>query len=65
MATYKTRLAGRKTRDLELTQAEAEAMFALGFRFAEFNPEQGRWRLSKPVELLIVRDYDELTIQQP
>lgn len=64
MATYKTRLAGRKTRELELTQAEAEAMFELGFRFAEYNPEQGRWRLSKPVELLIVRDHDELTILQ-
>ena len=64
MATYKTRLAGRKTRELELTQAEAEAMFALGFRFSEYNPEQGRWRLSKPVELLIVRDHDELTIRQ-
>lgn len=64
MATYKTRLAGRKTRELELTQAEAEAMFELGFRFAEYNPEQGRWRLSKPVELLIVRDHDELTIRQ-
>ena len=65
MATYKTRLAGRNTRELEITQAEAEEMFELGFRFAEYNPEQGRWRLSKPVELLIVRDHDELTIQQP
>lgn len=64
MATYQTRLAGRKTRELELTQAEAEAMFELGFRFSEYNPEQGRWRLSKPVELLIVRDHDELTIRQ-
>ena len=65
MATYKTRLAGRKTRELELTQTEAEEMFALGFRFAEYNPEQGRCRISRPFELLIARDADELIIEQP
>lgn len=64
MATYKTRLAGRNTREIQFTRTEAEAMFALGFRFAEYNPEEGRWRISRPFELVIQRDMDELTIQQ-
>ena len=42
MLSYTTKLAGRKTRDLKLTPAEAEAMWDKGFRFAEYEPEQGR-----------------------
>lgn len=64
MLSYTTKLAGRKTRDLKLTPAEAEAMWDKGFRFAEYEPEQGRCRISMPFEMIILPDRDELTIRQ-
>jgi hypothetical protein len=35
-----------------------------GFKFAEFEPEYGRYRLSRPYELVIIRDTNTLTIRQ-
>jgi hypothetical protein len=64
MATFTTRLNGRKERDLKLTIEEALTMHSLGFRFAEFAPEYDRCRLSSPFRLLIVPGKDELTIEQ-
>ena len=48
MPTFTTELANRTTRELPLTLAEASQMAEAGFRFAEFDPEYGRFRLSKP-----------------
>ena len=53
MPTFTTELANRTTRELPLTLAEASQMAEAGFRFAEFEPEYGRFRLSKPYELVI------------
>ena len=64
MVSLKTRLNCRKTREIELTPDKAEAMLRLVFRFAEFTPEEGRFRLSRPLEVTIIGNLDELTIQQ-
>ena len=64
MLSYTTELAGRTRRELPLTLAEASQMAEAGFRFAEFEPEYGRYRLSKPYELVIIRDTNTLTIRQ-
>jgi len=64
MLTFTTELTGRNTKELPLTLAEASQMAEAGFRFAEFNPEQQRFRLSKPYELVMVRDTNTLTIRQ-
>jgi hypothetical protein len=64
MPTFTTELANRTTRELPLTLAEASQMAEAGFKFAEFAPEYGRYRLSKPYELVIIRDTNTLTIRQ-
>jgi hypothetical protein len=64
MPSFTTELADRTSRELPLTLAEASQMAEAGFRFAEFNPEQGRYRLSKPYELVVIRDTNTLTIRQ-
>ena len=64
MLTFTTELANRNTRELPLTLAEASQMAEVGFKFAEFEPEYGRYRLSKPYELVIIRDTNSLTIRQ-
>jgi hypothetical protein len=64
MLSHTTKLAGRKTRDLQLTQEEARAMWDKGSRFAEFEPEQGRCRVSMPYEVIVIADRDELIIRQ-
>ena len=64
MLTFTTELADRNSRELPLTLAEASQMAEAGFKFAEFEPEYGRYRLSKPYELMIIRDTDTLTIRQ-
>jgi hypothetical protein len=53
MPTFTTELANRTTRELPLTLAEASQMAEAGFKFAEFDPEYGRYRLSRPYELVI------------
>lgn len=64
MLTFTTELAGRTRRELPLTLAEASQMAEAGFRFAEFNPEQNRYRLSQPYELVMIPDRNTLTIRQ-
>ena len=64
MVSYTTRLAGRNTRDIDLTSEEAAAMLDRGFRFADFTPEVQRYRISRPYEVILVRDLDQLTIRQ-
>ena len=64
MPTFTTELANRTTRELPLTLAEASQMAEAGFRFAEFNPEQNRYRISRPYELVIVLERNTLTIHQ-
>ncbi len=65
MATFKTRLNGRKGPKIEPTLDEAEAMHGQGFRFSIYRPEQGEVQLSRPVNLKIVLHRDELTFEQP
>ncbi|SFZ83013.1 hypothetical protein SAMN02983003_1407 [Devosia enhydra] len=64
MLSFTTQLAGRSFRELPLTPDEALRMAEVGFRFAEFNPEAGRFRLSQPYELVIIPDRNSLTIRQ-
>ena len=64
MPTFTTELAGRTSRELPLTLAEASQMAEAGFRFAEFNPEYNRYRLSRPYELVLIPDKNTITIRQ-
>lgn len=64
MPIFTTELANRTTRELPLTLAEASQMAEAGFRFTEFNPEQNRYRISRPYELVIVPERNTLTIRQ-
>jgi len=64
MPTFTTELANRTGRELPLTLSEASQMAEAGFRFAEFNPEQSRFRLSRPYELVLIPDRGTLTIRQ-
>lgn len=64
MPIFTTELANRTTRELPLTLAEASQMAEAGFRFAEFNTEQNRYRISRPYELVIVPERNTLTIRQ-
>lgn len=64
MPTFTTELAGRTRRELPLTLAEASQMAEAGFRFAEFNPEESRYRLSQPYELVMIPERNSLTIRQ-
>ncbi len=64
MPTFTTELANRSTRELPLTLAEASQMAEAGFKFAEFEPEYGRYRLSKPYELVMIPERNTLTIRQ-
>ena len=64
MLSYTTTLAGRTQRELPLTRQEAESMVEAGFRFAEYNPESNRFRLSRPYELVLLPERGTLTIRQ-
>ena len=64
MPTFTTELADRTGRELPLTLAEASQMAEAGFRFAEFNPEGNRYRLSQPYELVMIPERNALTIRQ-
>ena len=64
MPSFTTELADRNRKELSLTLAEASQMAEAGFKFAEFEPEYGRYRLSRPYELVIIRDTNTLTIRQ-
>lgn len=65
MATYTTLVRDRDAERPELTrEEEAEEMAALGFRFAEFEPEEGRFRLSLPYKTAENLDRGTLTFMQ-
>ena len=64
MHIFTTELDGRTRRELPLTLAEANQMAEAGFRFAEFNPEYNRYRLSQPYELVMIPERNILTIRQ-
>lgn len=40
-------------------------MYAQGFRFSIYAPEQGQVQLSRPCNLMIAPHKDELTFEQP
>jgi hypothetical protein len=64
MATYTTLIAGRNPDKFELKSEEASDMLAAGFKFAEFNSEQGRFRISVPCRIAHNLTRDTLTIEQ-
>ncbi len=64
MLTFTTELAGRTSKELPFTLAEASQMAQAGFRFAEFNPEENRFRLSRPFELVLIAQTNTLTVRQ-
>lgn len=64
MVVFTTKLNGRKGQQIEPTPTEAEAMLQLGFRFEIYSPERQQVRLSRPCNLMIAPDRDELTFEQ-
>lgn len=64
MAWFLTKIDGRDSGKLRLTEAEAWAMWREGFRFAEFNPESDEYRLSRPYAVAENRDKGTLAISQ-
>lgn len=65
MPSHTTKLAGRHGKVLDLTPDEGEAMYQKGFRFSIYRPEEGELQLSRPYQVLILPQRDELTITQP
>jgi hypothetical protein len=51
MVSYTTKVGDRDSDKLKLTREEALAMAEAGFRFAEFNLEYERFRLSIPYQI--------------
>ena len=64
MVSHTVRLDGRKGRELKLKPDEAQAMMEKGFRFGEFNPEAGSFRISRPYETIVIVGSGELTFRQ-
>lgn len=64
MLTFTTELAGRDPDKPRLTPSEAEKMVTLGFRFAEYDVESERFRLSLPYRMAQNLDRDTLTFMQ-
>ncbi len=64
MAEYTTHLHGRDPRKLRLTEEEAWAMWAAGFKFSIFDPIGDDYRLSIPWKTLIFVGKDTVTLQQ-
>jgi hypothetical protein len=64
MATFTTHSEGRNVAKLDLKSDEATKMLAAGFRFAEFNPEGGQYRVSRPYRLAHNLLKDTITIEQ-
>ena len=63
MLTYTIALGERSADRPPLTDREAADMAMLGFRFAEFRPETGRYRLSPNYRTLHNLDRGTLTFQ--
>jgi hypothetical protein len=65
MASYTTVIGDRTaSSSLKLTRQEAEDMQAAGLRFAEYNLEHDRYRVSMPYQVLIFRDRGLVTFEQ-
>ena len=64
MLTYTIALGERSADRPPLTDREAADMAMLGFRFAEFRPETGRYRLSPNYRTLHNLDRGTLTFEQ-
>lgn len=64
MLTYTIHLADREADKLRFTDQEAAEMAALGFRFAEFRPETGVYRLSHAYRTLQHLERGTLTFEQ-
>lgn len=64
MLTYTIALGDRSADTPDLSDHEAADMARLGFRFAEFRPEGGRYRLSPSYRTLQNFDRGTLTFQQ-
>ena len=64
MLTYTIALGDRSADTPPLTDLEAGEMAQLGFRFSEFRPETGRYRLSPGYRTLHNLDRGTLTMQQ-
>lgn len=56
MAWFLTEAKGRDPAKLQLTEAEAWAMWKEGFRFGEFNPEEEVYRLTAPYKIAVNLD---------
>ena len=65
MVTYSTVLGKRDPDKLKLTLDEAADMWAAGFRFSIYNPENHEFRLSAPYRLLQNLERGTITLQQP
>lgn len=63
MLTYTITLGARSADRPPLTDREAADMAMLGFRFAEFRPETGRYRLSPNYRTLHNLDRGTLTFE--
>lgn len=64
MLTYTIVLRDRSADAPQLSDAEAGDMAQLGFRFSEFRPETGRYRLNPAYRTLHNLDRGTLTFQQ-
>jgi hypothetical protein len=64
MATFTTAVAGRKPDRSALKYPEAAEMLLAGSRFAEFNPEGDRYRVSVPFRIAHNLLKDTITIRQ-
>jgi hypothetical protein len=64
MATFTTTAAARNPDRLALKYVEAVEMLSAGFRFAEFNPEGDRYRVSVPYGVAHNLLKDTITIEQ-
>ena len=64
MLTYTIALGDRSADRPEFSDLEAGDMARLGFRFSEFRPETGRYRLSPGYRTLHNLDRGTLTFQQ-
>lgn len=64
MIRFTLELAGRNPDKPKLTADEAAEMVTIGFRFAEYDPDGERFRLSLPYRTAQNLERDTLTIMQ-
>jgi hypothetical protein len=64
MISHTVHANGRTARRPILTADEAAVMSSKGFRFSIYNPEQGEFRLSFPLQVAEDRAHGTLTFMQ-